>query len=67
MQDNILTHNLIRTDNLTTLAWDQGSRSRRPTQGHDIVMTDAGFQQVLASLNLAHMNSYAVDSLVNSI
>ena len=31
------------------------------------VMTDAGLHQVLDNLNLAHMNSYAVDSLVNSI
>ena len=31
------------------------------------VMTNAGLQQVLDTLNLAHMNSYVVDSLVNSI
>ena len=31
------------------------------------VMTDTGLHLVLDKLNLAHMNSYAVDSLVNSI
>ena len=31
------------------------------------VMTNAGLQQVVDTLNVAHMNSYAVDSLVNPI
>ena len=31
------------------------------------VMTNAGLHQVLDNLNVAHMNSYAVDSLVNPI
>ena len=30
-------------------------------------MTDTGLHLVLDNLNLAYMNSYAVDSLVNSI
>ena len=31
------------------------------------VMTDTGLHVVLDNLNLAYMNSYAADSLVNSI
>ena len=37
-------------------------RTRRHT-----VMTDTGLHLVLDNLNLAHMNSYVVDSLVKSI
>ena len=63
MHVNILTHKAIGTGNMTTFVWGPGpGRSRRHT-----VMTDAGLHQVMDNLNIAHMNSYAVDSLVNPI
>ena len=43
-----------------------GSGPRADPTTHK-VMTDTGLHLVLDNLNLAHMNSYAVDSLVNSI
>ena len=43
-----------------------GPGPRAPPMTHK-VMTDAGLHQVMDKLNLAHMNSDVVDSLVNSI